>query len=254
MDKNKWEVGRTYSTQEMWALMGIGKSTWDHKRNELLDNFSLYYEYEVEYEGNRTNYVIIKQVGDYEKPLNIRDKRIRDAVYADEIVSVIKEDNLQTAKNVSRIIRSHEPIVAFNHTDGTVYEYTRVRMREMFGNKIIIGGTIGEILEKRWCFLDHEHNCYCEMSQKQIDDFYTLFHTEQKDSVKEEAEYYNDYTIGLITRDEMNQAVSKLGFEVFLRARTAYKAKYGFTPIKVPVYGFYGKDIIFFDDGKKAVA
>lgn len=42
------EVGRYYTTKALQAFMEVSNSTWSHKRNELLSNFSLYYEYEVE--------------------------------------------------------------------------------------------------------------------------------------------------------------------------------------------------------------
>lgn len=56
----KLEEGKTYSTQEMQRFMGISKSTWDHSRDKYLENFCLYYEYEVIYEGRSTNYHILK--------------------------------------------------------------------------------------------------------------------------------------------------------------------------------------------------
>ena len=40
------EEGKIYTTQQMQKFMGISKSTWDHRRDELLENFCLYYEYE----------------------------------------------------------------------------------------------------------------------------------------------------------------------------------------------------------------
>ena len=48
------EEGKIYTTQQMQKFMGISKSTWDHSRDELLENFCLYYEYEVVYEGRST--------------------------------------------------------------------------------------------------------------------------------------------------------------------------------------------------------
>ena len=69
------EEGKTYSTQEMQRFMGISKSTWDHSRDKYLENFCLYYEYEVIYEGRSTNYHILK------KPPSKRSKEIRDKTY-----------------------------------------------------------------------------------------------------------------------------------------------------------------------------
>ena len=78
------EEGKTYSTQEMQRFMGISKSTWDHSRDKYLENFCLYYEYEVIYEGRSTNYHILKKLGDYKKPPSKRSKEIRDKTYEEQ--------------------------------------------------------------------------------------------------------------------------------------------------------------------------
>lgn len=252
MEKYKWEVDKIYSTTEMQQLMGISKSTWDHKRNVYLDNFSLYYDYEVIYEGTKTNYHILKQLGDYKKPPNKRDKVIRDKTYSEEIISVVYEDRLQTAKNVSRIIKDHEPIIAFNHTEGTVYEYTRLRMRSLFGTVEGAGGTVGGIMEKQWCWLDKANNCYETMSDKLVQKFFSYIKQEKAELTEKEAELYNDYEIGLITREEMQAQIGNMGFSAFLTAKQKFKADYGFTPIKVPTYGFYDEDILDFERNNKA--
>ena len=87
------EEGKTYSTQEIQAFMGISRSTWNHSRDKFLENFCLYYEYEVIYEGRSTNYHILKKLGDYKKPPSKRNKEIRDKTYEDQIVDVIEVDN-----------------------------------------------------------------------------------------------------------------------------------------------------------------
>lgn len=233
------EIGRLYSTSELRNFMEIGVSTWEHKRDILLDNFSLYYEYEVEYEGRKTNYRILKKLGDYQKPPNRRDKTKRDAIYAEEIVNVIKEDNIQTAKNVSRIIKSTESIIQFNHTDGTIYEYTRLRMRELFGNGKDREGSIGTIKDKFWCRLDIEHNIYIPLTQDQIDEFFNYFHQERTESWEQEMELLCDFHNGLIDKKDFQNMLGEISFSDFTAARNRFKNKYGFYPIKVPEYIFY---------------
>ena len=186
-------------------FFGVKSSTWSHKKNELLDHFSLYYEYDVEYKGRNTNYRIIKKLADYQKPPNKRAKEIRDATYADEIVEVIEKDPVQTAKNVARIIQDHPAIEAFNHAESTVYEYTRVRMRLMFSKAIHEGGTAGMILDKVWCRLDHEHNAYILMDDEAVKAFRDLFRAERDSANDAELEILNDYQIGLISKSEMDQ-------------------------------------------------
>lgn len=54
-------VGKTYTTNELQKFFSVSASTWSHKRNEYLDNLSLYYEYEVKYRGRNTDYLIVKK-------------------------------------------------------------------------------------------------------------------------------------------------------------------------------------------------
>lgn len=247
MEKYKWEVGETYSTKAMRERLGVSESTWSHKRNKLLDNFKQYYDYEILYEGRSTFYHILKQRGEYNKPLGKNDGRKRDEIYSQEITKVIKKDRVQTAKNVSRIIENKEPIVKLNHKSGTVYENTRLRMREMFGTKVLCGGTKGTILEKVWCGLDSQTNTYFPMSEASYDEFKKMMRNKRKDIEEMELELYSNYQNGLIEVDDYTNMISEIGFHSFLAAQKEFKAKYGYRPIKVPVYGFYDIDALQFD-------
>ena len=171
-----------HSPHDLQTFMEVSESTWSHRRNELLSNLSLYYDYEVEYEGRKTTFHILKKLGDYQGIPNKRDASKRNNTYRSKIVEVIKADNVQTASNVARIIKDDSEIQELNHKFGTVQEYTRLRMREMFGKYQNDGGTDGRILEKIWCRLDLEHNCYIPMPEDQIQAFYEFFYAERKAS------------------------------------------------------------------------
>ena len=144
-------AGSIYTTNDIMKFFNVSKDTWKKKKNKLLFHFGNFYEYEVEYDSKdhrKINYKIIKQLGKYEPPQ--KKNVIRDKTYENEIVKVIEEDNIQTAKNVSRIIKDTDEIKASKHTEGTVYEYTRVRMRNMFGVKSGEHGTHGKIVENQY--------------------------------------------------------------------------------------------------------
>ena len=229
--------GVTYTTDEMIKFFNVSKATWKKKKEQLLLHFGSFYEYEVEYDKSdyrKRNYTITKKLFDYEPPLKKSVKR--DNTYENKIIDVIENDNIQTAMNVSRLIKDDTEIKEMNHKDGTVYEYTRVRMRNMFGTKVGERGTRGYIIEKVWCRFDEEHNCYNTLPQKDIDNFYKIFESE-KDTIKEEQlTALSDFTNGLITREELNEYIGHLNILSFRSARDTFKEKYGFYPIKVPVY------------------
>ena len=222
------------------------ESTWTHKKNELLDNFSLYYDYKVEYEGRHTNYRIVRKIADYQKPLRKKDKRVRDSAYESEIVEVIENDPVQTAANVARIIQKHPAIETFNHADSTVYEYTRVRMRLMFGKAIDEGGTVGKIMDKVWCRLDAKTNTYIPLADDDVKAFCDIFSQKREDIQEIELDILNDFHIGLITEKELGQQIREVGLGSYLEARRDFFCQYGYYPIKVPVYGFVDKDYMEF--------
>lgn len=235
---------QTYTTQEMIEFFGVSKATWKKKKDRLLDHFRRYYMYEVFYDTKdmrKINYKILKKLQEYEPPLGKGAKR--DLVYDKKIEEVIEEDNIQTARNVSRIIKDDTEIVALNHTDNTRYEYTRVRMRIMFGTKAGEHGTKGFISDKIWCKLDENNNCYIELTPEEIQKFYDIYSDEKKLIQEDELTIMSDYQNGLITQEEMKTLISDATLGAFISARALYKEKYGYYPIKVPVYQLSAFDL-----------
>lgn len=229
--------GQKYSREDMIHFFNVSPATFKKNREKLLHHLQAFYEYEIEYDSTdhrKQLYHIIKKNFDYEPPQKKSVKR--DQTYQSKIIEVIEQDNVQTAMNVKRLIMDSEEIAAFNHKEGTVYEYTRNNMRIMFGTKAGEFGTRGYIKEKIWCKLDEDNNCYIPLNPEEISNFYTLFNT-QKDETKEiELSILSDYKNGLISKDEMNKQIGDTSLYCFISARKTYKTTYGFYPIKVPIY------------------
>lgn len=229
------EVGSTYSTKAMRDFFGVSEDQWKKKKNKLLENFSYYYEYEVEYSGRKINYHIIKKIGEYQ-PIPTKGEK-RDSIYEKGIIDVISEDNVQTAANVARRLAAEDDdVISLNHAPGTVYEYTRVKMRNMFGTTVNEGGSKGMIIDKVWCRLNAEFNYYEEMSQEAINEFFAMYDSYRADNKRYELRIFNDYQNGLITKQEMYERVGEEAFNCYQQARSEFNKKYGYYPIKVPVY------------------
>lgn len=228
-------VGNAYDTKAMQEFFGVSESSWKKQKNKLLGNFSYYYEYEVERRGRKDYYHILKQLGDYQ-PIPKKGDRV-DETYQSGIIQIIQEDNIQTAANVARRLREEDAAVkAFNHASGTTYEYTRVKMRNMFGTKVREGGTKGMISEKIWCRLDSDNNCYVPMTEEAIQNFFEIYGKSQEVRKEFELEIFCDYQNGLLTKEAMYEAIGERNFQAYLGARDSFKEKYGYYPIKVPVY------------------
>ena len=75
-----------------------------------------------------------------------------------------------------------------------------------------------------------------------------MIKAEKSATTEFEAEIYSGYEIGLITAEERDTILGRRGFSAYLEAKKRFYAVYGFYPIKVPNYGFYGTDILNFDE------
>ena len=63
-----------------------------------------------------------------------------------------------------------------------------------------------------------------------------MYAAQKESSKEEETEIFSDYLNGLITKEEMNEKIGTCGYYCFASARKDFYNKYGFYPIKVPVY------------------
>ena len=160
----------------MYNFFEVSKDTWKKKKDNLLLHLQQYYEYEIKYNENdrrKLDYHIIRKIKEYEPPKGKKAKQ--NTIYSEQIINVIEEDNWQTAKNVSRIIKNRKEIIDLKHKDGTIYEYTRVNMRTMFGRDIGEGGTKGIITDKVWCVPDTENNVYIALDDTQVKFLYNAY-------------------------------------------------------------------------------
>lgn len=235
--------GERLNTKEVYQRLGISDKTWKKNRKDILTELSNIYEYEIEYEGRTTIYHFIKRVGE-------ATQSPRDEAFENAILSTLYFQPMNTAANVARIIqKEREDINSMGYENGTVYEYTRVRMRKWFGNNENDRGDFedmedmkerkGFIEEKVWCMLDAEYNDYIEMSQEQIDYFMKSIKDSFKTDTEMEVKLLADYDAGVISKSELDKALGDLKVAGYAAAKKAFRAKYGKFPIKVPVYKIY---------------
>lgn len=223
----------------MQQFFNVSPDNWKKKKDTLLLYLSHYYQYEIKYneqDHRKLDYHIIKKIKEYEPLLGKRAQQ--NIIYSGKIIDVIKQDNLQTPKNVSRIIKSDNDIVALNHKEGTIYEYTRVNMRTMFGKGIGEGGTAGIIFSKRWCRINLETNTYIPLNEEQTQYLFDTFYSFKSEISEKELSVYADIDCGLLTHNETTDIFSENKLWYFLLAKDLFKAEYGYYPIKVPVYEF----------------
>lgn len=235
------EIGKTYSTKELYEALGVSKSVFSHKKDQYLKQISLAYHYEVEYKGRSILYTITEKIGDYQKPERKNAREKIDKTIRQFINETIEEDPMQTAANINRRAwEDHDThpseVVLLGLKEGTTNEYIRLNLREMYGTKVNEGGTDGMIEKKVWCHLNKEYNYYEEMPQDMIDRFYECFNEVNKEQKHLDINIANDYKIGLITREEYLDKLGEATMNKFTAGRKKFYDRYGYYPIRVPVY------------------
>lgn len=235
------EINKRYSTTELTKLMGISASTFRHKKEEYLRSLQAAYIYEVEQQGTATYYTITEKIGEYEKPLRKNQREKTDKVIKKFINEVIEEDPMQTAANINR--RAWEfadtnpsEIVLLGLKDSTTGEYIRLNLKEMYGTQVNEGGTDGIIEKKVWCRLDYKRNAYVEMTPEMVQKYFDCFNEIKKGQTETDVAIFADYKSGLITRQEMRDRLENQTANVFKEGNSLFYSKYGYYPVRVPVY------------------
>ena len=235
------EVGKKYSTKELQTTLGITKDQWKKKKNEYLKNIGMAYQYEVEYKGRSVIYCITEKIGDYKKPERKNARLKTDEVIKEFINEVLEEDPLQTAANINRRAWENSDthpssVVLLGLKNSTTGEYIRLNLREMYGTQVDQGGTVGMIEKKIWCYLDNDNNCYVEMKPEMVQKFFKCFDEVRENKKDFELTVCADYENGLITKEEMNEMLGDNTFNLYRDAKRLFCDKYGYFPIKVPLY------------------
>lgn len=241
--KFELEEEHLYTLDEMKAFFGVTKDQWKKNNNELLKHLCNYYEYEIRYnqtDKRKKEFYIFKKIKDYEDYVKPKSEKIqmRDKIFEEGIIDIVKEDNIQTSANINRIMRRDIKFVSDNYKEGTSYEYVRIRMIDYFGKKKDEGGTKGYIARKMWCKLDIDTLCYIPLSDEMIEEFYNLLgnNLNSDDKKREIAEICSSYENDLITKEERDNELGFSNYMSYEQTKSQFHDKYGFYPVCVPVY------------------
>ena len=254
----KFEIDKRYSTTEFMKQIGVSKATWVNRKEDILSDFSKCYTYEVEYQGRSIIYHILDFLGtEYEyqrksKGIQLEKTAKRDKVYEIETLKQIYQQPINTAKNVSRATANNPDIKAFNYTEGTHYEYTRIKVRQMFGTGIeeeegafdtrMEEGRKGYVAEKIWCKADFNLNAYEPMPEEHVKYFKECLKERFHDleaRIEQETKYYDLYDEGVMTKQEIQDIIIYNRYMTYCDAKGDFHKKYGYYPLKVSKYKIF---------------
>lgn len=221
------ELNKSYSTKTLAEAMNISYQWLRQNRKEYEEHLSKFYKYNIESKGNSIYYTFFEELYSY-VPYREYKSIQKNTVIRRHIKDTIYYDNRQTGSNIARIIIVDGEIQALNLQLSTLTVYVRDEL------KSLVKAGYYKRDDYKWCYLDKKKNQYILMSENEIKQLRSYFHTRQAE--EEEENILSCQEQGGMTQEEADKAVAELRKSNFIQGRQYYQEVTGRWPIKVPVY------------------
>lgn len=222
-------LNKIYSSQELAPELNMAYYTFRKNRAREEAHLHLFYDYDIIKQGNSINYIFREQFADF-IPYREYQKVNKNALFKKNIMKTIEKDPRQTGSNIARIIIVDEEIQVLNLKLSTVTVYTRAALKDLVNQGVYIKE------DYRWCYLNNATNCYVLMSDEQVKILRELFHQEDMQTTEIQENTMIERKEGNLTREEANNIIGDAKYTGFLKGLEVFSSRYGFRPIKVPVY------------------
>lgn len=204
---------KTYTLIELKTILKISKRQWEERRDELLEWFKMFFDYEVIFKGHSYNFIIKEQYCEYEPLPKKKDTAKIKAFYENEADHILQYKPRNTGANIAREINVCNNI--YEHAEGTIANYIRPYLKANYA-----------INEKEWCYIDYTTFTYNIIPEEQLK--YLKAQFEKYLSSSTTADIIADVEAGYLSKDEGYQNLKKH----YNDAMEAFKMKYGFRPYK----------------------
>lgn len=204
---------KLYTLSELRNALNIPVRQWERRRDDLLEYFKLFFDYDYIFEGHAYTFNIKEQYCEYEPiPRKTKFKEISD-FYAKETDSILAYKPRNTGANVAREICNINN--QYDHKPTTAANYIRPYIKKNY-----------LIQDKEWCRIDYNNNTYNVISPEQLKFLKSLF--EKYLSTSKVADAIGDFESGYASKE---QAFDKL-HTGYNEAISDFKKRYGFRPYK----------------------
>lgn len=216
---------KVYTTQELLNTLNISTASWKRRKEEYLDWFKAFFDYDLTIQGEKRIYIIKEIFGEYE-PLPRKKKSVEvKAYYAQETSRIVKEEPTNTGANIARNIVAKKN--KYNHKEGTASVYVRDILKGSY-----------QVSNKTWCKRTADGLHYEPITEEQLTYLNECITQQfQDDAIQNQTvELYTDYEAGILTRQEFNERLGAMAGTTFLSAMDLFVIKYGFRPMKIPMW------------------
>lgn len=215
------ELNKEYSTTELREVLSIKKSSWDRYREEILEYMKSFFKYKYNYVGNKVVYVLFEQYQEW-IPYKRKDVEKQKAYYIEKTDQIISVQPRNTGSNIARIIDRGNMNIYY-HKESTIGNYVRPILKSKY---------CAEKENRAWCQFDNETLTYIPLDQDQLDYLYSYFKLDEKSVF----DVIADYRAGTITQEELGFEIEMMNRCPYDYAMSKFMEKYGFRPIRVPLW------------------
>lgn len=218
------QENKIYSTEELKKELNIPLKQWNTRREELLNYFHLFFNYEIIVEGRSKFYKIIEIYEDYE-PLPRKKKTTEIAsFYKEKTHEIVEKQPLNTGSNIARMIINEDN--KYNHAELTATRYVRPIVKNDYVKD-----------SYQWCFMDYTNNKYDALTEEELDYLRECFaNSSTKDKILDETMLHIDaYLNNIIDKQELCNAIVNKSLNSYKLAMDRFKEKYGKRPMAVPL-------------------
>lgn len=216
---------KIYTTKELLNTLNISITSWKRRREEYLEWFKIFFDYDIMIQGEKRIFNIKEIFGDYE-PLPRKKKSIEvKEYYAQETSKIVKQEPTNTGANIARnIIATNNK---YDHKEGTASVYVRNILKEGY-----------QVDGKVWCYRTQDGLHYTPITDEQLKYLNECITKQFQDNAIQEytVELYTDYEAGIITKQQFNEALGAMAGNAFLSAMDMFILRYNFRPMKVPTW------------------
>lgn len=219
------ELNKKYNTKELAEALNMSYGTIRNKREEYEKHLSRFYFY-VKKETKKTIYYIFtEQKYDY-VPYKDFQKIMKKKDLINEVDRILQKEPRNTGSCVARIIKDFSE-KEINYTLNTLTIYAREVMNTFLKNNFYTRGDF------QWC--ESLKYSYRILEENEIQCLKKCFY-EDENTEEEEEKIQTQIDNKEISIEEGERKLGKYRRTSYLQSLQKFKDKYGFWPIKVPVY------------------
>lgn len=234
-----------YNITALKKILGISERAWRERKEEILEHFKNFFDYEIRKEGRNINFYLKTQYLEYEPLQKKKDIEKIKAHYEQEIREIIAVKPYNTSANMGRniVAMGHN---LYEHQPETVSGYLRPMVKEKFSPPIPA---------KAWMKSTSDHLDYEPLTEEELAFLYELFERNSHEArVKRQVELFAEYRSGYIDEAELKSELFNDTARTYESLMSEFKRKFGFRPqlIKKLQEGAWAneKELVFTDEEK----